>query len=92
MEDEFTPTEEQRIIFDALVSTAGSPLRDVHQAAVEIEGSPFDYSPRHGEGWNDERWTVRKHLHRFRDLGFARVGENPYPWYPTQKGREFFLD
>lgn len=81
-------TDGRRVVLRALVENPGSPLREVHRTATELDGSPFTYSPPHGDGWNEERWTVRDHLHSLRDAGLARVEENPYPWYSTAEGRE----
>lgn len=74
-------------VLRVLEESPGSPLRDVHQELVDMGHSRFEYSPSHGEGWNDERWAVRDHLHALEDGGFAHHGENPYPWYLTDQGK-----
>lgn len=78
---------ERRNVLKALKNRQGSPLREIHQAVVEVEDSRFVFSPPHGDGWNDERWAVRDHLHALKDEGLAWHDENPYPWYLTDKGK-----
>lgn len=85
-------THKQETVLEAIVEDHPSLLREIHDTAVDIKGSPYQYSPEYGETWNEERREIQGLVYELREFGLATVDGRGKPWTPTAQGRRWMED
>ena len=72
------PSEEHRLVYEAVRDNPRHALRVYHEALVEDEDTPYS----NYDGWNDERLNVREKLWDLKELGY--VDNDTQLWYPAE--------